>query len=276
MKQETQGYSHGTTDHKAGKLPWFRFYTEAVDDEKLRLLAFEDRWHFVALLCCKGSGLLDAGDEPALLRRKLGVKLGLASRELDEAVRRLAEVGLIDEATFQPTAWHGRQMRSDVDSTNAERQRRFRERKSAQPLCNALVTRLDTDTEKDSEQEQEQKSAAATREHSPAVASLPITGNREAVVTEADLDHLRKAYPQADIPAALARMAAWLHANPKRRPTAGGVMRFVNAWLGRDADRVAAGKGTTDNPRESLVARVERLNNERQARDDARAAGGVL
>jgi hypothetical protein len=43
-------------------------YAEAVDDEKLRLLAFEDRWHFVALLCLKSLGTLDS-DAPFLERR---------------------------------------------------------------------------------------------------------------------------------------------------------------------------------------------------------------
>ena len=42
------------------KLPWFRLYAEAIDDEKLRLLAFEDRWHFIALMCCMGQGILDS------------------------------------------------------------------------------------------------------------------------------------------------------------------------------------------------------------------------
>ena len=80
---------------------WFRMYSEAVDDEKLRLLAFEDRWHFVAILCCKAQGLLDGDD--TLRRRKVAVKLGLAARELDEVARRLEEVGLIDAETLNPS-----------------------------------------------------------------------------------------------------------------------------------------------------------------------------
>jgi len=52
---------------------WFRAYADMVDDEKLRLLAFEDRWHFVALLCCKRAGLLDNGDPHDLLCRKVAV-----------------------------------------------------------------------------------------------------------------------------------------------------------------------------------------------------------
>lgn len=107
-------------------LPWFRMYHEALDDEKLRLLAFEDRWHFVALLCCKAKGILDEGN-PDLIRRKAAVKLGLASRELDEVARRLSEVDLIDRETLQPNAWADRQCQSDKDETNAQRQARYRE-----------------------------------------------------------------------------------------------------------------------------------------------------
>lgn len=82
-------------------LPWFRAYTEMVDDEKLRLLAFEDRWHFVALLCLKGQGVLD--ETGPLLFRKVAVKLGLTLAELEDVARRLSEVGLLDADTFQPS-----------------------------------------------------------------------------------------------------------------------------------------------------------------------------
>jgi len=108
-------------------LPWFRAYAKMVDDEKLRLLAFEDRWHFVAILCCKCMGLLDKGDERELLRRKMGVKLGLARRELDAMADRLAELHLIDPETFQPVAWEDLQARSDCSTS---RVRAFRERQA--------------------------------------------------------------------------------------------------------------------------------------------------
>ena len=87
---------------------WFRMYSEAVDDDKLRLLAFEDRWHFVALLCLKAGGILDAEQSASLLRRKVAVKLGVDSATLDEIERRLIEVGLIG-AGFQPIKWEKRQ-----------------------------------------------------------------------------------------------------------------------------------------------------------------------
>ena len=144
-----------------GHLSWFRLWADAVDDEKLRLLAFEDRWHFVALLCCKAQGLLD---EPGdLMARKIAVKLGLQLRELDEVARRLAEVGLIDQADFQPLAWDRRQYASD---RSTERVRKFRERQQDETLqerCrnadetpmkrsrNAAETETETETETEEE-----------------------------------------------------------------------------------------------------------------------------
>lgn len=134
-------------------LPWFRMYTEAVDDAKLGLLAFEDRWHFFALLCCKGQGLIDGSP---LMRRKLAVKLGIDIRTLEEVARRLAEVGLINADTMEPIAWDKRQMPSD---SSAARVAAFRNKKKQE--CNVTVTDkrekedIDLDSDLDLEKEGE-------------------------------------------------------------------------------------------------------------------------
>ena len=136
-------------------MTWFRLHSEAIDDEKLRLLAFEDRWHFVALLCCKSKGLLDNSDP--LMLRKVALKLGLSTRELEEVARRLAEVGLVHRDTLQPLAWEKRQFQSD---TSAERTRQYRERKKqsqqSQPSGvkrhgDVTVTPPDTETDTDTD-----------------------------------------------------------------------------------------------------------------------------
>lgn len=132
------------------RLQWFRMYSEAVDDEKLRLLAFEDRWHFVALLCCKAQGILDEDGE--LRNRKVAVKLGLSVRELEEVARRLSEVDLIDAQTLQPLAWDHRQFKSD---SSLERVRAFRERMKRG--CNVTVTAQETETETETEQKKNKR-----------------------------------------------------------------------------------------------------------------------
>lgn len=103
--------------------PWFRTYNRMVDDEKLRLLAFEDRWHFMALCCLKNEGLLDE-PEGDLRRRKIAVRMGLQVRELEEVGRRLREVELIDE-NLCPIKWDDLQRPSDNSS---ERVKKFREK----------------------------------------------------------------------------------------------------------------------------------------------------
>jgi hypothetical protein len=124
-------------------LPWFRLYGETVDDGTLRLLAFEDRWHYIAILCCKAQGILD-DTNPELLDSMVGVKLGLISRELDEARRRLVKVGLIGE-NWQPHGWDKRQYASD---TSNERTRRYREKLKAQSEEEESKSKTDTDTER--------------------------------------------------------------------------------------------------------------------------------
>ncbi|MCA7945591.1 hypothetical protein [Burkholderia vietnamiensis] len=164
-------------------LPWFRMYTDSVDDEKLRLIAPSDRWYFFALLCCKGKGIIDEGGP--LLKRKVAVKLGLQVDELEEVARRLAEVGLIDRDTLQPFGWEDRQFKSDSDSTAAARKRRQRERERGTPAQGPEdghahvtrdvtgnvtdVTRTDTDTDTEAEGE---KSKTRTRKRGASESSV--------------------------------------------------------------------------------------------------------
>ncbi|MDR7032415.1 hypothetical protein [Mesorhizobium sp. BE184] len=127
------------------KLQWFRLYHRIIDDEKIRLLAFEDRWHFIALCSLKADGLLDE-PESSLKERKIAVKIGVQTRELDEIRRRLFEVGLIDE-NMHPVAWDALQYTSD---TSTERVRKHREKSKAsqeKQERNVSVTPPDTDTD---------------------------------------------------------------------------------------------------------------------------------
>jgi len=108
-------------------MPWFRMYAEAVEDEKLRMLGFEDRWHVVAILCCKSQGVI--GGKGDIFRRKLSIKLGLQLSELDNLEKRLLEVGLIKK-NFEPLNWDKRQFKSDVSTCRVRNYRNKRQHKS--------------------------------------------------------------------------------------------------------------------------------------------------
>jgi hypothetical protein len=133
-------------------LPWFRAYSRMIDDDKLRLLAFEDRWHFVALCCLKCEELLDEPDSD-MKRRRIAVRLGVQVRELEEIGRRLQEVGLVD-FELNPTSWDKLQFKTDKST---DRVREWRKRQGKQSgnkvkrCSNVSVTAQDTDTDTDTE-----------------------------------------------------------------------------------------------------------------------------
>lgn len=102
----------------AEQLAWFRCHVDILDDEKLGLLAFEDRWHFIALLACKAKGLMDPEDEFA--RRKIQRKLGLTMDEFDKAIERLARMKLVDKETLEPINWDKRQFTSDKSTARVQ------------------------------------------------------------------------------------------------------------------------------------------------------------
>lgn len=143
-------------------MQWFRLYSRIIDDDKLRLLAFEDRWHFVALCCLKSDGLLDEDDND-LRTRRIAVKLGVQVRELDEIARRLREVGLIDE-TLSPVAWDELQYKSD---NSTKRVQEYRKRQKKQPRNdvkrdgNVSETAQETDTDTDTEELEPKGSCAS-------------------------------------------------------------------------------------------------------------------
>ncbi len=127
------------------ELKWLRLYTEIIDDEKIRLIAFEDRWHYVAILCLKQSGVIDS-ENPELKQRKMAIKLGLSLSELDSLNKRLSDVELI-QPDWCPVGWYDRQFLSD---SSTERVRKHREKQKKEPMkrdCNVSVTAQETETE---------------------------------------------------------------------------------------------------------------------------------
>ena len=135
-------------------MPWFRLYHRMIDDTKIKLLAFEDRWHFVALCCLTANGTLAEADED-LKHRMVAVALGVQLRELDEIRRRLVAVNLIGP-DMVPLAWDELQFESD---NSTERVRKFREkqrRNKEKRFRNVAVTGQETEPDSDPDPETDQ------------------------------------------------------------------------------------------------------------------------
>lgn len=112
----------------SGKYPWFRMYSEFLNDPKIIALAFEDQRHYIGLLALKCDGALDAGAAPDLLDRIVAQRLWVDHAVIREVKKRLVASGLISD-DWQPLAWEKRQMPSDSSATRVAK---HREKKKAE------------------------------------------------------------------------------------------------------------------------------------------------
>lgn len=194
-------------------LQWFRAYAGIVDDDKLRLLAFEDRWHFMALCALKCSGLLDE-PEGQLRSRKIAVKMGVQVRELEEISRRLQDVGLVDE-TLNPLKWDELQYRSDKSTDRVKKWRENQQRNGMKRCRNVSETAPETETETELESSNEDRPSGDGPELKPEhvfegyqelAAELGLAVPRDFTPERRQLVRGRiRQYPLADFLAAFAK-----------------------------------------------------------------------
>lgn len=77
-----------------------------------------------------------------------------------------------------------------------------------------------------------------TSDNDPAVIiTLLLNDGSEYPVTEEQLKDLSELYPAVDIMQELRKMKGWLIANPFRRKTKRGILRFINHWLSKQQDK---------------------------------------
>jgi len=69
------------------------------------------------------------------------------------------------------------------------------------------------------------------------VAYIPLNTGEDFGITGGHLAEFEKAYPAVDCVQTLQEIRAWCVANPTKRKTKVGVLRFVNSWLSREQNK---------------------------------------
>ena len=112
---------------------------------------------------------------------------------------------------------------------------------------------IDTDIEKDKEKYKEKRKKGGNNNSSdnksisscaesqsasaPPAIVLLLNDKSEYPIFQEAVDKWAELYPAVNIMQELRKMAGWLDANPKRRKTKQGILRFVNAWLSKAQDQ---------------------------------------
>ena len=114
-----------------------------------------------------------------------------------------------------------------------------------QPLIERLQERLGqpgtgTGTGTETETETECMHGAETapcQPTAPPIITLTLNDKTEYPVTEEQVEEWTKLYPAVDVMQELRKMKGWLDANPSKRKTKKGILRFINNWLSKEQDR---------------------------------------
>lgn len=79
-------------------------------------------------------------------------------------------------------------------------------------------------------------SEQANASSEPPVITLTLNNKNEYPITQKYLAEMQELYPAVDVLGELKKMRAWCINNPRRRKTAQGITKFINAWLSREQD----------------------------------------
>lgn len=85
--------------------------------------------------------------------------------------------------------------------------------------------------------EQGVNSSLQKLEGSPVCFQLPLNDNSLFDVTESQCNKWANLYPLVNIDTELRKILGWLDANPSKRKTRKGVLRFANNWLSKAQDK---------------------------------------
>ena len=141
--------------------PWFRFYVEAVHDQKIRGLTYQHRWLWVCLLAAARSspisGALMVAEEVPMTRRHLADYSGMTTTQVEAGLQIFQRMGMIERDeqldAWRVTNWKERQYESD-NVTERTRKHRSLERSKDVPgnvPKSILGTPPETETETDTE-----------------------------------------------------------------------------------------------------------------------------
>lgn len=91
----------------------------------------------------------------------------------------------------------------------------------------------------------------------PEVAFLPLNDDSEFGIKQSVFEEWQKLYPAVDVMQELNKMRGWCLANPSKRKTKKGIMRFINNWLSKEQDKGGT-PGYKPSPSSQAIGRPSR------------------
>ena len=242
-------------------MKWFKHMVSSYDDEKLSAIIDElgmegygFYWRMLEIVAEK----LDAKGETycQFSAKKWGNFFQFSPKKFQKFVRILAEKRLIFVETTEKLI--------KVDIPNLLKYQ-DNYQKNLQAANKKVSPRLKNKEEEVDLKEGKPSLCAEPPKATPApepeaVAEIPLVDGSEYPITEKHVAEFERAYPAVNVLSELNKIRAWCIANPKRRKTKNGCLRFVNSWLENEQNR---GGGTRGNSMQSHVPRATTVAQQR-------------
>lgn len=254
---------------------WIKITTDIFDDEKILLIeSLPDAYAIITvwfkLLCLAGkqnnSGVFLMGRIP-YTDKMLATIFRMKESTVTMALKTFEQFGMVEivDGVITIPNWSKHQS-LDAYEKRKERDRLYQaERRAAQRAIaekssdassdrSSDVASLEEDIEEDVDIEEDntsfmpgannapdpkpakKPSAKPTIPSSPVVITITLNDLSEYPITEAHVKEWSELYPAVNIMQELRKMKGWATANPKKRKTKGGILRFINAWLAKEQD----------------------------------------
>ena len=164
------------------------------------------------------------------------------SRTPDEDGRRLMPLDPARSWGWQIVNFERYHAMRNEDERRAANRLRMAAVRARAHVCASVHRGAPTQTQTQTHTQTEPKATAAASAAAPDPVPVAILKALDGLHTvwDLDTDQLALAYPAADVKQELRKMVAWLEANPKRRPTARGMGRFMLTWIRKEHNEASA------------------------------------
>lgn len=89
--------------------------------------------------------------------------------------------------------------------------------------------------------------------------TLTLNDKTEHPITKTIVEEMKSLYPKVDVEQEFRNMKGWLIANPTKRKTKSGIMRFVNSWLAKEQNKYITPQHQTFTNESLSAAEEQRL-----------------
>ena len=206
---------------------------------------FEEVLFYRLIVTCDDFGRYDG--RPKIIKGSCFPLKDITEKDIDKALGRLAAVGLVrvyesqGRPYLQLVTWAAHQRIRNQKSKYPEFtdgcelltfDSKGQQIKANDNKCVRNPIQSESKSESNTTICSEQQVAAE-----PPVITIPLNTGEEYPITQGYILELSKLYPAVDVMQELRAMKGWCDANPKKRKTASGIKRFINAWISKVQNR---------------------------------------